>query len=63
MVVEILVDGADPATLAVRTFDNGIATINTDVAEAMGLDLEEIKAAFEPLCSEIIETKTAGEFE
>ncbi len=63
MVVEILVDGADPATLGVRTFDNGIATINTDIIEMMEMDLDEIKAAFEPLCSEIIETKTAEEFE
>ena len=37
MVVEIL-QGADPATTAVKTFDNGIATVNTETAEAIGLD-------------------------
>ncbi|MBP3852784.1 MAG: peptide ABC transporter substrate-binding protein [Erysipelotrichaceae bacterium] len=63
MVVEILVDGADPATMGVRTFDNGIATINTEVCEKLGLDLEEIKTAFEPLCTSIVETVTAEEFE
>ena len=63
MVVEILVDGADPATMGVRTFDNGIATINTEVCEKLGLDLEEIKTAFEPLCTSVVETVTAEEFE
>lgn len=32
MVVDILVNGADPATTPVQTMNNGIATINTDTA-------------------------------
>ena len=31
MVAEILLNGADPATMAVKTFDNGTATINTEI--------------------------------
>lgn len=63
MVVDILVNGANPATTAVMTFDNGIATINTETCEAVGFDLATIKAAFADLCTEIVETTTAQEFE
>lgn len=62
MVNEILVNGADPATLPVRTFDNGIATINTEICDAIGFDLDTIKTAFEPYCTEIREIQTAEEF-
>ncbi len=61
MVVDILA-GADVATYPVATFDNGIATINTETAEKLGYDLEEKKAAFAPFCSEIVETATAEKF-
>lgn len=63
MVCDILVGGADPATTAVKTFDNGIATVNTETCEAIGLDLETVKAAFEPFCTQIVEITTAEEFE
>ncbi|MCR5161004.1 MAG: ABC transporter substrate-binding protein [Lachnospiraceae bacterium] len=62
IVAEILVDGADPAQTAVHTFDNGIATINTETAEALGFDMETVKAAFEPYCSAIAEITTAEDF-
>ncbi len=62
MVAEILDKGADPAKTAVQTFDNGIATINTETCEKLGLKLEDVKAAFEPLCTQIIETTTQQSF-
>ncbi len=62
MVAEILA-GADPATLAVRTFDNGIASINTETCEAIGFDLAEIEELFAPLCTQIVELTTAESFE
>lgn len=62
MVVEILVDGADPATLPVKTFDNGIATVNTDTCTALGYDIETIKTAFAPYCTEVKTTTTQQEF-
>ncbi len=62
MVADIL-GGADPAELSVVTFDSGIATINTETAEEIGYDLDEVKAAFEPFCSAIVETTTAENFE
>ena len=42
--------------------NNGIATINTETAEALGFDLETVKAAFEPYCSAIAEITTSEEF-
>ncbi len=63
MVAEILDQGADPAKTAVQTFDNGIATINTDTCEKLGLNLDDVKAAFEPLCTQIVETTTQQSFE
>ena len=57
-----ILSGADPAVTPVKTFDNGIATINVQTAEAIGFDLDSIKEAFAPYCSAIIETTTAREF-
>ena len=62
MVSKVLVDGADPASLKVETFDNGIATINTDTCSALGLDLKTVEEAFKPLCTQVVETKTNKEF-
>ena len=58
MVIEIL-KGADPAQTEVQTFDNGIATVNTETAEAIGLDY----SAFAEKCAAVVETVTAEEFE
>ena len=58
MVIEIL-KGADPAETAVQTFDNGIATVNTETAEALGMDY----SGFAEMCTAVVETVTAEEFE
>lgn len=63
MVADVLVNGADPAKTPVQTFDNGIATINSDVCETLGYDLDKVKAAFKPYCTSVEETTTAKEFE
>ena len=59
MVVDILVNGADPASTAVVTQDNGIATVNTETAEAFGLDY----SMFADMCSKLVEIQTAEEFQ
>lgn len=59
MVVDILVNGADPAATPVVTLDNGIATVNTETAEALGLDY----SMFADMCEELKEITTAQEFE
>lgn len=63
MIAEILVDGAAPAETAVRTFDNGTATVNTETCEGLGLDFDTVKAAFEPLCTQVNEIVTAESFD
>ena len=62
MVADILINGKDPAEVPVKTFDNGTATINAETCEAIGLDLETVKKAFEPHCTQIKEITTAEEF-
>ncbi len=62
MIVDILVNGADPAATPVMTFDNGIATVNTEIASAMGLDLEQIKEQMAPYCTQVAEITTAESF-
>jgi putative ABC transport system substrate-binding protein len=62
LVIELLCDGKTPAELPFRTFDNGIATVNTETCEALGLDFATIKAAFEPLCTSVQEITTAESF-
>ena len=62
MVAEILCDGKTTADLPYQTFDNGIVTINTETAEALGLDLAALKEAFKPYCTEITEVTTAENF-
>lgn len=59
MAAEILVHGADPAVTQVRTMDNGIATVNTEIAEEIGLDY----SMFAELCTEVREIVTAESFE
>lgn len=63
MVKGILVDGNDPATTPVMTFDNGTATVNTEVCATLGYDFEAVKTAFEPYCIKIEEITTAESFE
>ena len=62
MINDILVNGADPATTPVMTFDNGIATVNTEICEKLGYDLDTIKADFEPYCTAVNEIQTAESF-
>jgi putative ABC transport system substrate-binding protein len=59
IVVDILVNGADPASTPVVTLDNGIATVNTETAEAIGIDY----SMFADMCADVKETVTAEEFE
>ena len=59
IVVDILVNGADPATTPVQIMSSGIAMVNTETAEAIGLDY----SAFNDLCEEVKETITQESFD
>ena len=63
MIVDILVNGAVPATTPVKTFDNGTATVNTETCEALGLSFDEVKEIFAPMCTQVNPIQTAESFE
>lgn len=63
MIADILLNDLDPAETPVKTFDNGTATVNTDICKTLGYDLEGIKETFAPRCTEIKEITTAESFE
>ena len=63
MVADVLTNGTDVASTPVETFDNGIATVNTETCEAIGFDLDTIKEAFSDYCTEFVEIQTAESFE
>ena len=63
MATDILLNGADPATTPVLTFDNGTATINTETCAALGLDYDTIAETFAPLCTQVVPITTAESFD
>ena len=62
MVADIVLNGSNPAETAVKTFDNGCATINTETCEKLGYNYDDICAAFEPFCTKIQSIVTAESF-
>jgi len=63
MAAEILLDGKKPADMKVKTFDNGTATVNTDICTKLGLDYEQVKTTFSPLCTKVQPITTAESFD
>lgn len=59
MVVDVLVNGAKPSETAVQIMSSGIATVNTETAEAIGLKYD----MFKDMCEELNETVTMESFE
>ena len=62
MAAQVLLDNADPAKLAVLTFDNGTATVNTETCEVLGLDYTTVEKALSPLCTKVQTITTAESF-
>lgn len=62
MAVEILVDGADPASMPVATFNDGYVSINTETCAALGYDPEQVKASFSHITADVTELQTQTEF-
>ena len=63
MIYAVLFGKADIADLSVRTFDNGTASINTDIVNKLGYDLDHLKEVFGPYCTAVQTLTTAEEFE
>lgn len=62
MIASILTEGKDPATTPVITFDNGTATVNTEICKKLGLDFDTVSEAFAPYCTRVEEITTAESF-
>lgn len=62
MIASILTEGEDPATTPVITFDNGTATVNTEICEKLGLNFDTVSEAFAPYCTRVEEITTAESF-
>ena len=58
MVVDIVVNGADPAATPVKKLEEGILTVNTDTAKALGIDF----SIFKDYCDELKEIQTGQSF-
>lgn len=62
MIASILTEGKDPAATPVITFDNGTATVNTEICEKLGLDFDTVSETFAPYCTRVEEITTAESF-
>ena len=62
MIFDILVNGKNPAEMQVMTFDNGTATINTEICEALGYNYDELAEKLAPYCLKVQSIETAEEF-
>ena len=58
MVIDVTVNGANPATTAVKTLDDGIIMVNTETATTLGIDYN----IFKDSCPELKTTVTKQEF-
>ena len=61
MAVEVLL-GEGTAVMGVRTFDNGTATVNTEICEKLGYTFDEVKELFAPYCTQVNPITTAESF-
>lgn len=58
VVIDIVVNGADPAATPIKKLEEGILTVNTDTAKALGIDYK----IFEDHCDELKEITTGQSF-
>lgn len=63
MVADILLNGKNPAETPVKTFDNGTATVNTEICEKLGYDFGTISETFAPYCTKVNSITTADSFD
>ena len=63
MVADILLGGKNPAEVPVRTFDNGTATVNNEILDALGMTFAQAEELFAPYCTKVQAIDTAEEFE
>lgn len=63
MIADIVLNDKNPAETPVLTFDNGTATVNTEVCTALGYDYYEISEKIAPYCTAVQSIITAESFD
>lgn len=63
MIAQVLLQEKAPASLPVLTFDNGTATVNTEIAQALGYDMQTLESAYAPYCTKLQTIVTAESFD
>lgn len=63
MIIDILAEGKDPAEYPVLSFDNGTATVNTDICAELGFDFDTVSDTFAPFCTKVESIVTAESFD
>ena len=63
MVADILTNGKNPGEVPVMTFDNGTATVNNEILQALGMTFEEAETLFAPYCTKVQAIDTAESFD
>ncbi len=61
MITDVL-GGADIAKMPVKTFDNGTATVNTDICSKLGMNYNDLQQKFAPYCTKVQQITTAEDF-
>ena len=61
LVEEILTGKTVPAEIPVQVYDQGIATINAETAEEIGVNSESVMKLFKSVCGSVSETKTSAD--
>ncbi len=62
MIEDILIEGKSPSEVAVKTFDNGTATVNREVMSAFGYAEDQITSLFSAYCTRVAFIDTAESF-
>lgn len=63
MIADIVLNDRDPATTPVLTFDNGTATVNTEICSELGYDYDTISGLISPYCTKVQPIVTAESFD
>ena len=61
LVEDILTGKAHPAETAVQSFDQGEATVNTETAKEIGVNVESVMKLFKSVCGSVAQTKTSAD--
>lgn len=62
MICDILMNEKNPASVPVKFFDNGTATINTEICDTLGYNFDDVQAKIKDFCTVIKTLVTAESF-